>query len=90
MMQCNHPFILRLYQTFRDARKLYMLLEFVQGGELFSVVHTGDDDDPMTPLSLPIYTNPGTHLHFNDTMTPLSCPCPYILTLAHTYTLMIR
>ena len=39
-----------------------MLLEFVQGGELFSVVHTGGDDDPMTPLS---------------------CPCPYILALAH-------
>ena len=44
MMQCNHPFILRLYQTFRDQRKLYMLLEFVQGGELFAVVHTTKTD----------------------------------------------
>ena len=38
-----------------------MLLEFVQGGELFSVVHTGDDamnDSP--PLSMPIYINPTT------------------------------
>jgi serine/threonine protein kinase len=40
MMNCNHPFILKIYQTYRDARKLHMLLEFVQGGELFTVVHT--------------------------------------------------
>lgn len=44
MMQCNHPFILRLFQTFKDPKKLYMLLEFVQGGELFSVLHKPDRD----------------------------------------------
>ena len=44
MMSCHHPFILRLYQTFKDARKLYMLIEFVQGGELFGVVHTARSD----------------------------------------------
>eukprot|EP00596_Hydrurales_sp_CCMP1899_P005254 CAMPEP_0119038068 /NCGR_PEP_ID=MMETSP1177-20130426/6755_1 /TAXON_ID=2985 /ORGANISM="Ochromonas sp, Strain CCMP1899" /LENGTH=689 /DNA_ID=CAMNT_0007000155 /DNA_START=234 /DNA_END=2303 /DNA_ORIENTATION=- len=41
MMRCNHPFILRLFGTFKDERKLFMLLEFVQGGELFAVIHTG-------------------------------------------------
>jgi protein kinase A len=44
MMSCNHPFILRMYQTFKDVRKLYMLLEFVQGGELFAVLHTSRSD----------------------------------------------
>lgn len=40
MIHCNHPFILKLYQTFKDERKLFMLLEFVQGGELFVVIHS--------------------------------------------------
>jgi CRP-like cAMP-binding protein len=44
MMACNNPFILRLYQTFKDPKKLYMLLEFVQGGELFSVLHKANSD----------------------------------------------
>jgi serine/threonine protein kinase len=44
MMQSFHPFILRLYTTFKDARRIYMLLEFVQGGELFSVLHTQTRD----------------------------------------------
>lgn len=44
MIVCHHPFILRLYQTFKDAKRLYMLIEFVQGGELFSVLHTPSSD----------------------------------------------
>ena len=44
MLESNHPFILRLYATFKDPRHIYMLLEFVQGGELFSVIHTPRSD----------------------------------------------
>jgi serine/threonine protein kinase len=44
MMCCHHPFIIRLYATFKDERKLYMLLEFVQGGELFAIIHTNKKD----------------------------------------------
>eukprot|EP00602_Paraphysomonas_sp_CaronLab_P010418 CAMPEP_0185025144 /NCGR_PEP_ID=MMETSP1103-20130426/8214_1 /TAXON_ID=36769 /ORGANISM="Paraphysomonas bandaiensis, Strain Caron Lab Isolate" /LENGTH=758 /DNA_ID=CAMNT_0027558279 /DNA_START=58 /DNA_END=2331 /DNA_ORIENTATION=+ len=44
MLQANHPFILRLHTTFKDSSRLYMLLEFVQGGELFSVIHTARHD----------------------------------------------
>jgi len=39
MLEADHPFILRLYQTFKDKHRLYMLLEIVMGGELFSLLH---------------------------------------------------
>mmetsp|Transcript_48583 Transcript_48583/g.126060 ORF Transcript_48583/g.126060 Transcript_48583/m.126060 type:complete len:338 (-) Transcript_48583:544-1557(-) len=32
----KHPFVVRLFQTFQDQKNLYMLLEYVIGGELFS------------------------------------------------------
>jgi CRP-like cAMP-binding protein len=44
MIQFNHPFVLRLFQTYQDPTYLYMLLEFIQGGELFSVIHTTRSD----------------------------------------------
>ncbi|RYG50528.1 hypothetical protein EON67_05115 [archaeon] len=34
----RHPFLLRLVNTYRDRRKLYMLTEYVQGGELFNLL----------------------------------------------------
>jgi len=44
MLKCDHPFLLKLYNTYRDRHNLYLLLEFVQGGELFSVIHTSSSD----------------------------------------------
>ncbi|OQS02634.1 cGMP-dependent protein kinase [Thraustotheca clavata] len=37
--ECDHPFILKLHETFADADQLYMLLELVQGGELWSLLY---------------------------------------------------
>eukprot|EP01132_Coremiostelium_polycephalum_P004739 gene4739-5915_t len=32
----NHPFIVNLYQAFQDEKKLYLLFEYVAGGEVFT------------------------------------------------------
>eukprot|EP00027_Filamoeba_sp_ATCC50430_P017759 CAMPEP_0168570170 /NCGR_PEP_ID=MMETSP0413-20121227/16574_1 /TAXON_ID=136452 /ORGANISM="Filamoeba nolandi, Strain NC-AS-23-1" /LENGTH=658 /DNA_ID=CAMNT_0008602767 /DNA_START=34 /DNA_END=2010 /DNA_ORIENTATION=- len=34
----SHPFIVRLYSTFKDKANLYLLMEFVPGGELFNYI----------------------------------------------------
>ncbi|SCV67196.1 BQ2448_5842 [Microbotryum intermedium] len=36
LAQVSHPFIVNLFCTFQDEQNLYLLLEYVQGGELFS------------------------------------------------------
>ncbi|CAK9023160.1 cGMP-dependent protein kinase, partial [Durusdinium trenchii] len=38
LKELSHPFVLQLMTTFQDKNSLYMLLEFVQGGELFSLM----------------------------------------------------
>jgi len=38
LSECAHPFVLALIKTFQDRDSLFMLLEFVQGGELFSIM----------------------------------------------------
>lgn len=38
MVESDHPFILKLIKTFKDAKCLYMLIELVPGGELFSLM----------------------------------------------------
>eukprot|EP00522_Entomoneis_paludosa_P015254 CAMPEP_0172459820 /NCGR_PEP_ID=MMETSP1065-20121228/34298_1 /TAXON_ID=265537 /ORGANISM="Amphiprora paludosa, Strain CCMP125" /LENGTH=834 /DNA_ID=CAMNT_0013214661 /DNA_START=245 /DNA_END=2749 /DNA_ORIENTATION=+ len=40
MAAVKHPFVVNLVTTFQDERSLYMLIGLVQGGELFSIVHT--------------------------------------------------
>ena len=44
MTSIDHPFVVNLICTFQDDRHLYMLIEMVQGGELFSVIHTETRD----------------------------------------------
>jgi len=44
MVLCNSPFILKLINTYKDSKSLYFLMEFCQGGELFTVLHTDKSD----------------------------------------------
>lgn len=40
MELCKHPFVVRLFAAFQDPLRLHLLLEFLQGGELYSLIHT--------------------------------------------------
>ncbi|XP_062861608.1 cAMP-dependent protein kinase catalytic subunit PRKX-like [Trichomycterus rosablanca] len=40
LMEVNHPFIVKLYWTWHDERCLFMLMEFIPGGELFSYLRS--------------------------------------------------
>lgn len=44
MASIKHPFVVNLVCTFQDDRSLLMLIDLVQGGELFSVIHTETRD----------------------------------------------
>lgn len=34
----RHPFLVNLWGTFKDSQNLYMVMDFVSGGELFSLL----------------------------------------------------
>ena len=34
----RHPFLVNLWGTFKDSKNLYMVMDFVAGGELFSLL----------------------------------------------------
>jgi protein kinase A len=38
LQRVRHPFIITLWGTFQDAKNLYMVMDFVEGGELFSLL----------------------------------------------------
>jgi CRP-like cAMP-binding protein len=44
MYSIEHPFLLSLISSFQDEDHLYLLLELIQGGELFNVIHSGKSD----------------------------------------------
>ncbi|CAK7564930.1 MAG: cAMP-dependent protein kinase catalytic subunit [Sporothrix epigloea] len=38
LAEVKHPFLITLWGTFQDAKSLYMVMDFVEGGELFSLL----------------------------------------------------
>jgi protein kinase A len=34
----RHPFLVNLWGTFQDSKNLYMVMDFIEGGELFSLL----------------------------------------------------
>ena len=38
MMKLDHPYILKMYDYFEDAQKVYLIIEICTGGELFDKI----------------------------------------------------
>ena len=38
LQKVKHPFLITLWGTFQDAKNLYMVMDFIEGGELFSLL----------------------------------------------------
>lgn len=38
LQRVKHPFCITLWGTFQDAKNLYMVMDFIEGGELFSLL----------------------------------------------------
>lgn len=67
MMQLDHTFIVKLIKTFKDEYRIYFLLEFVRGMDLFDVLRelnlTSNDDAKFYIASLIMILE---HLHERD------------------------
>ncbi|CAI5741342.1 unnamed protein product [Hyaloperonospora brassicae] len=63
----RHPNIIRLYQTFQDAHKLYFLLELLNGGELLNqLMHEGRQlglNEDLARFFLADVVNAVEHMH---------------------------
>jgi len=46
LLQCNHPFIVKLFKTYQDERNLYLIMEYVTGGELFTAIRKSNGLNP--------------------------------------------
>jgi serine/threonine protein kinase len=45
----RHPFIIRLFKTYQDDAFLYSVMDFIQGGELFSIMNTESEGKIQVP-----------------------------------------
>jgi serine/threonine protein kinase len=70
MADAAHPFIVNLVNTYKSSKRLYMLMECVQGGELYSRIHTKKESGGLDKASVIFYAaNVAlalSHLHSKD------------------------
>ncbi|KAK3722134.1 cAMP-dependent protein kinase catalytic subunit [Vermiconidia calcicola] len=38
LQRCRHPFLITLWGTWQDSKNIYMVMDFIEGGELFSLL----------------------------------------------------
>ena len=53
LQRVKHPFLITLWGTFQDSRNLYMVMDFIEGGELFSLLRKSQVSE--IPPGIPMY-----------------------------------
>eukprot|EP01053_Blabericola_migrator_P007110 Blabericola_migrator_1__7109@NODE_35_length_17941_cov_94_946347_g31_i0_p7_GENE_NODE_35_length_17941_cov_94_946347_g31_i0NODE_35_length_17941_cov_94_946347_g31_i0_p7_ORF_typecomplete_len302_score31_91Pkinase/PF00069_25/4_5e66Pkinase_Tyr/PF07714_17/1_3e38Kinaselike/PF14531_6/2_8e13Pkinase_fungal/PF17667_1/8_2e07WaaY/PF06176_11/1_5e06Kdo/PF06293_14/4_6e05YrbLPhoP_reg/PF10707_9/7_6e05RIO1/PF01163_22/2e03RIO1/PF01163_22/0_0051COX_ARM/PF06481_14/0_048COX_ARM/PF06481_14/4e03APH/PF01636_23/0_086_NODE_35 len=48
LSRVDHPFLVRMYGTFQDQHFLYIVMEYVEGGEFFTFLRKSKRLDPMS------------------------------------------
>lgn len=65
--QIQHPFIINLWGTFQDSTNLYMVMDFVPGGELFTLLRRSNRfPDPVAKFYAAEVALALNHLHSLD------------------------
>lgn len=72
----EHPFLINLWGTFHDVRNLYMVMDYVVGGELFSVLRKSQVNT-LVPHPLPPSSSvpDRTHIHKKEGAFRVYCFC---------------
>lgn len=52
LQRCRHPFLITLWGTWSDAKNLYMVMDFIEGGELFSLLRKSQVRPPKLETCL--------------------------------------
>lgn len=50
LQRVKHPFLITLWGTFQDSKNLYMVMDFIEGGELFSLLRKSQVSDNQLRL----------------------------------------
>lgn len=69
LLTISHPFIINLWGTFQDASNLYMIMDFVHGGELFTLLRKaqgGRFPDPVAKFYAAEVAMALNYLHTHD------------------------
>jgi protein kinase A len=65
LQEVKPPFLITLWGTFQDSKNLYMVMDFVEGGELFSLLRKSQVSDSYPSIN-------DFHSHINSDTTILS------------------
>jgi protein kinase A len=56
MAKLDHPFVCKLINTFQDESCIYMLLSFIQGGELLNLIQGGEAHGGLPEIATKFYS----------------------------------